>query len=161
MMINWNLPSPSCQVFMPIINRLLALRSGFIIFLLYILVYVPFLLEAKFGPGRPKKLPFGCWMRSQEEEKPSHQPFQIYRSCAFSFPPARGRSGIILEKSGKIAFIKPSPLDGRDTLWGNWEQVQPKTLLIQFPGKDPQSLKWHRFSKTQMGFMIEMRPYGK
>jgi len=104
---------------------------------------------------RTKKVPFGCWMRSQEEDKDPNASFLMYRPCTYNFPPARGRSGFILNKNGRFAIIKPSALDGRDTLWGSWEKSGPNSLKLQVKGTSATSFSWTQTDKQKIRVEIK------
>jgi hypothetical protein len=102
--------------------------------------------------GCPKKkeqgsFPFGTWMHSHEEDADPNGQWLIYRPGNYNFPPARGRSGIIVQKDGKFALIGPSAVDGRDTSWGSWSRVDAVTLEIKVEGTSLSKLSWNQQGK--------------
>lgn len=110
------------------------------------LVAFPIILQAK--PKKQKKMafPFGTWMRSQEEDKDPNAAWLLYRPDGYNFPPARGRSGFILQKDGKFALIGPSPSDLRDTLWGTWTALSPGRMKISVKESAFREIQWKRVS---------------
>lgn len=102
-----------------------------------------------------EKLPFGTWFRSQEEDLDPASGWQKYRPSDYPFPPARGRSGYILKKDGSFAILKPSPLDGRDTLWGRWKFSSTDRLMLEIPSSGITQFRW---KKIGVGLLeVEMK----
>jgi hypothetical protein len=109
-------------------------------------------------PNQKEKgdFPAGTWMRSQEEDKdPNSEGSHFYRPASYPFPAARGRSGFVLRSDGKFALIKPSALDGRDTVWGSWTSSQPNQLKISVPGSSLTALYWKKVEKEL--YSVELR----
>lgn len=107
---------------------------------------------------KPKKLkhfPFGTWMRSQEEDKDPNAAWLLYRPGSYNFPPARGRSGFVVEKGGKFALIGPSPADRQDTSRGSWTLVSKGCLNISVPGSELKQLKWKAEGKDKL--LVELK----
>lgn len=107
------------------------------------------------GPACPKKkkqasFPFGTWMHSHEEDKDPNAEWLSYRPGNYAFPPARGRSGIIVQKDGRFALIGPSAVDGRDTSWGSWNKIDSGTLAIKIEGTSMSRLSWKRDGKGKL-----------
>lgn len=97
-----------------------------------------------------KAFPFGTWMRSQEEDKDPNASWLLYRPGTYDFPPARGRSGFIVQKDGKFALIGPSPADRRDTSWGIWKQSSSRELEIAVPDRGLKKLSWRKSGKNRL-----------
>jgi hypothetical protein len=128
------------------------MRSTAAIFLLFLL---PFSLISKPKKQKKVRFPFGTWMRSQEEDKDPNASWLLYRPDSFSFPPARGRSGISVQKDGRFALIGPSAVDGRDTSWGSWKQDGRQTFQIAVEGSAFQRLSWKTAGKGRL--LIELK----
>jgi hypothetical protein len=94
-----------------------------------------------------KAFPFGTWMRSQEEDKDPNASWLLYRPGTYDFPPARGRSGFIVQKDGKFALIGP---DRRDTTWGTWKQSSSRELEIAVPDRGLKKLSWRKSGKNRL-----------
>jgi len=122
---------------------------------LVLLIFMLLFPETDFqqGPKKVKKVksfPFGTWMRSQEEDKDPNASWLLYRPGTYDFPPARGRSGFIVQKDGKFALIGPSPADRRDTSWGTWKQSSSRELEIAVPERGLKKLSWRKSGKNRL-----------
>ena len=123
--------------------------------LLLLLALISMATEAKPKKQKRNLFPFGTWMRSHEEDADPNAAFLLYRPDHFPFPPARGRSGIIVKKDGRFALLGPSAVDGRDTSWGNWKQDAAQKFLISVKGSSLSSLSWKSAGRGKL--LIELR----
>ena len=111
--------------------------------------------EARPKKQKKERFPYGTWMRSQEEDQDPNAAWLLYRPDSYAFPPARGRSGVMIKKDGRMALIGPSAVDGRDTSWGKWHQLAGCQLKISVPGSALQSLRWKDAGKGRL--FIELK----
>lgn len=91
-------------------------------------------------------VPVGCWMHSREEDTNQNEVFKTYRTCKFSFPASRGRNGFLIKADGTIGLIGPSPVDGVDTTWGTWVQIEKNQLKLSFNTTKISRLSWQKSS---------------
>jgi hypothetical protein len=122
---------------------------------LLLLFILPLTLISKPKKQKKVRFPFGTWMRSQEEDKDPNATWLLYRPDSYNFPPARGRSGIIVQKDGKFALLGPSPSDLRDTTWGTWKQSTGQRLQVSVEGSSLTQLNWKKAGKNQL--LIELK----
>ena len=152
-MPSWKPPWHSCLPNGAIIHfKKLKMRFLLIFFSAFFL-----LLSTGAKPKRQKKMafPFGTWMRSQEEDSDPNAAWLLYRPGSYSFPPARGRSGIMVQKDGKFALLGPSPSDRSDTTWGSWKKGKNNELSIEISGSSLKTLRWKSAGKGRL--LIELQ----
>ena len=94
-------------------------------------------------------------MRSQEEDKDPNSDWKLYRPESYPFPAARGRNGIICKADGQFAVLMPSMVDGKDTVWGNWELVSSNSYKIKLPKGNLSSFKWRILKKGIVEIHLE------
>lgn len=123
--------------------------------LVFLLIILPFWMQAKPKKQKKMKFPFGTWMRSQEEDTDPNASWLLYRPGTFNFPPARGRSGFIVQKGGKFALLGPSPSDLSDTVWGSWKQEAVGRLHIEVSGTALSQLSWKSAGKKRL--LVELK----
>ena len=119
-------------------------------FRVFFLFFAFLAISAAESTNRCKSFPFGTWMRSQEEDKDPNADWLLYRHGSYNFPPARGRSGVIVKKDGRFALLGPSAVDGRDTTWGSWKKVSEQEMAISVEGSALNSLKWKPAGKGKL-----------
>ena len=80
---------------------------------------------------------FRTWMESHEERSDE---VEVYRDSAFRFPPARGREGFTIERSGEFIWHRIAPADGNMDIPARWrlDDGSNTILIISDPatGKD-------------------------
>jgi hypothetical protein len=123
--------------------------------LIFLLIILPLWMEAKPKKQKKMRFPFGTWMRSQEEDKDPNAAWLLYRPGSYEFPPARGRSGFIVQKDGKFALLGPSPADRSDTAWGSWKQEVAGRLQIEVSGTALSQLSWKSAGKRRL--LVELK----
>jgi hypothetical protein len=123
--------------------------------LLFLLLILPLWIQAKPKKQKKMKFPFGTWMRSQEEDTDPNASWLLYRPGTYNFPPARGRSGFIVQKGGKFALLGPSPADRSDTVWGKWKQEAAGRLQIEVSGTALSQLSWKSAGKRRL--LVELK----
>ena len=132
----WRNSLPNSQI----TNRFFRLMKHVISILMIAAISSGFVLK----PKKQKKsaFPFGTWMRSQEEDKDPNASWLLYRPDSYSFPPARGRSGVTVLKDGRFALLGPSAVDGLDTSWGTWKREATNRLAVSVSGSAFKQLNW-------------------
>ena len=123
--------------------------------LIFLLIILPLWMQAKPKKQKKMRFPFGTWMRSQEEDKDPNAAWLLYRPGSYEFPPARGRSGFIVQKDGKFALLGPSPADRSDTAWGSWKQEVAGRLQIEVSGTALSQLSWKSAGKRRL--LVELK----
>lgn len=123
--------------------------------LIFLLIILPLWMQAKPKKQKKMRFPFGTWMRSQEEDKDPNAAWLLYRPGNYEFPPARGRSGFIVQKDGKFALLGPSPADRSDTAWGSWKQEAAGRLHIEVSGTALSQLSWKSAGKGRL--LVELK----
>jgi hypothetical protein len=75
---------------------------------------------------------YRTWMESHEERSSETA---IYRDSTFSFPPARGRQGFTVERSGDFIWHRIAPTDGTMDVPARWrfENGSSNILIISDP----------------------------
>ena len=69
----------------------------------------------------------GRWMHSQEEDTPE---IAVYRPVAYTFPPARGRTGYEFRADGTAVYLGIAAADGSTETPGRWETEGPDTVRV-------------------------------
>ena len=73
---------------------------------------------------------YQTWVHSFEDDKGMEK---VFRPNEYSFPPARGREGIEIERGGIVTYLAIGPVDVSIKYKGTWKMVNKNTMEIQIP----------------------------
>ena len=85
-------------------------------------------LIAATAPLQPSPLLYRHWIHLQEEDNAA-QAYKVYRPDSYSFPPARGRDGFEIKKSGSLISHPIAAADGNQTILEKWKWDKIKQEL--------------------------------
>lgn len=78
------------------------------------------------------------WRHSQEEDQGT---MQVYRPATYTFPPARGRQGLVFEADGRLTKLAIAPTDGALPLAGHWSWDNAHVLHLRVDGPPPEDYR--------------------
>jgi hypothetical protein len=72
------------------------------------------------------------WMHSREEDTDTEL---VFRPADYDFPRSRGRTGIELQRGGKLVEIGIAPADGQEESEGKWS-LEGDDKLVFYSGSE-------------------------
>lgn len=88
------------------------------------------------------------WIHAQEEDSQSPE-YRVYRPSTYPFPPARGRDGFEIKKSGTVISHPIAAADGNRTVREKWKLNKNKQELI-ITGKTVRRFKIVSLSREKL-----------